>query len=83
MKKVPCNSGHCKDYRAHHERQDEPRGIVLVEVPDDYEYKYGEKEAYCSLTCALIAGWISIKYCRPETDPCNARGCKKCKNEDK
>jgi len=56
MKKKPCSYAKCKDYRIHHERPDEPRGVQWVEVPDGHEGK-----AYCSITCACLAGAMSVR----------------------
>lgn len=46
MKKVPCNGPGCETRRIHYESPETPRGIVLVEVPDEYE-----GNAFCSIEC--------------------------------
>ena len=46
MKKLPCSGPGCAEVRIHHERPAEPRGIITVEVPDDYE-----GQAFCSIAC--------------------------------
>jgi hypothetical protein len=51
VRQVPCSGPGCANRRIHYERQDEPRGTQYVEVADDYE-----GPAYCSLTCAMLAG---------------------------
>lgn len=48
-KKVPCHYINCKHRRVHFEHPEEPRGIQLVEVPDDFS-----GQAFCSLTCKLM-----------------------------
>ncbi len=48
--RVPCAYSKCPEYRAHHERPDEPRGIQWVPVPEDHQ-----GPAYCSLTCKMLA----------------------------
>lgn len=54
-KKVPCSGPGCANQRIHWCRPDEPRGIRYIEVDEDYE-----GQAFCSLTCALLAGAIKI-----------------------
>ena len=56
MKKLPCSSPDCKYRRKHWCSPDEDRGIIYVEVADDYE-----GPAYCSLTCALMDGAMTLK----------------------
>lgn len=56
--KRPCNGPGCDKYRIHHERPDEPRGVKYVDAPDDYPL---DKPVYCSITCALMGGAISMK----------------------
>jgi hypothetical protein len=50
MKKVPCGGPGCKDVCRHHEDQT-PRGIQMLDVPDDYE-----GPVFCCLTCQRY--WI-------------------------
>jgi hypothetical protein len=54
-RKVPCAGPGCANYRKHWECPDEPRGTQYVEVDEDYEGL-----AFCSLTCALLAGAIKL-----------------------
>lgn len=56
MKKVPCSYEGCSERRVHYERQDEMRPHQMVEVKDDHEGK-----AFCSFTCAMMAGEFSVK----------------------
>ena len=56
MKKIPCSYEKCWGRRIHHERQDTPRGVQLVEVNDIYE-----GAAYCSFTCAIMDGAMSLR----------------------
>lgn len=51
MKHTPCSGPYCAERRIHYERQDTPRGVQMVEVPDDYAGR-----AFCSITCAMLAG---------------------------
>lgn len=55
LKKVPCSYKDCGMRRVHHERPDTPRGVQMVTVGEKHE-----GPAYCSLTCALLDGAISI-----------------------
>jgi len=52
MRKLPCNGPGCSERRIHHENPNTSRGIIMLEVPDDY---LGTK-AYCSLECAMYDG---------------------------
>ncbi len=56
--KHPCSYSNCGGRRIHHEMPDEPRGTQMVEVPDDHPI---DKPAYCSITCAVSAGAMSLK----------------------
>ena len=47
MKKLPCSGSGCSNRRKHYESMD-PRGIIYVEVPDEYEGK-----AFCSIECRV------------------------------
>lgn len=51
--RVECSYEGCGERRIHHERPDEPRGKVLVEVPDGHD-----DETYCSITCAAMDGYF-------------------------
>ena len=66
MKKVVCPSRGCQDRRQNWSNPDTPRGPQMVEVPDDWAEG---KPAYCSMTCALIAGFMTLEYVRDE-DAC-------------
>lgn len=56
MKKVQCSYKDCNQRRSHFTMQDEYRSHQLVEVEDDYE-----GDSYCSLTCAMLAGKMSVR----------------------
>jgi len=53
-KKVICPAPGCWDRRVHHEQQDTPRGAQRIDVPEDWTPDMGI--AFCSLTCAAMAG---------------------------
>ena len=67
MKRLPCSGPGCSQRRAHHERPDEERGTQWVEVQDGYDGL-----AYCSLTCAAMAGAIKLFYTEAEWDEMKA-----------
>jgi hypothetical protein len=54
-KKILCGNSKCSHYRIHHERPDEMRPQRKVEVKREYSGK-----AFCSITCACLAGYYSI-----------------------
>ncbi len=56
VKRVNCAYPDCGKRRPHHERPDEERGTQTVEVPWNYEGK-----AYCSMTCAIMGGAMSVR----------------------
>ena len=56
MKRIPCSYEFCGARRPHWMNPDEERGNNLVEVPDDFSEK-----AYCSLTCAMMAGHMTAR----------------------
>ena len=56
MKKIPCSYKHCDQRRIHFTIQDENRPRQMVEVDDDHE-----GDAYCSLTCAILDGKMTVK----------------------
>jgi hypothetical protein len=58
MKKVQCDYKECSHYRKHWCDPQKERGVQIVEVPDDFQGK-----AYCSMTCAVLDGGISLKGC--------------------
>ena len=58
MKKVNCSYEYCGERRRHWCDPDTPRGTQKVEVPDDFD---DNKEAFCSLDCAIMAGRFSVK----------------------
>ena len=49
MKNIPCSGPGCEQVAANYET-DRPRGVILIEVPDDYQGK-----AYCSIECRAYA----------------------------
>jgi len=64
-KKLPCCYPECGNRRVHWERQDEPRGTQSVDVdidtPDD-------APVFCSFTCAISDGWMSLAFESPENE---------------
>ena len=56
MKKIPCSYKDCDQRRIHFSIPDETRSHRMVEVKDDHE-----GDAYCSLTCAILNGKMSVK----------------------
>jgi len=64
MKKVICPANSCQGRRVHHEQPDIPRGPQYIEVPDDCP---DNMPVFCSMTCALEFGYITLKY---STDYC-------------
>ena len=75
MKKVVCPGPECQERRKHHERQDEPRGPQMVEVPDD---RPDHRPAFCSMTCALMSGYTTLHFVTEENacPKCLAQGIK-------
>ena len=59
MKIRDCCYEKCGERRVHHERQDEPRGTMQIEVEDDYP---DDKPVFCSYTCGLMAGAFSLRF---------------------
>jgi len=47
MKQIPCSGPGCSKVFTNHET-DLPRGVKLIEVPDEYQGK-----AYCSIECKV------------------------------
>jgi len=61
--KTACRYPECGNRRVHHERPDTMRGQQMVDVLD----RTPEAEAvFCSLTCAIMDGWLSVKYSTKE-----------------
>jgi len=54
-KKIPCSCSSCSSKEVW-TKPDTPRGVQLVEVPDDHV-----GPAYCSITCAVLDGAMSLK----------------------
>ncbi len=52
-----CDFDSCKTCRVHHENPDVERGPQILTVEDGRD-----TPIFCSMTCALLAGFISIKY---------------------
>lgn len=52
-----CEFDTCSLRRIHHEQPDTPRGVRYFEIPDDASGPF-----FCSLTCAMYAGFMSVKY---------------------
>ena len=63
--KLPCSYSLCHTRRPHHERPDEERGTQWVEVPDDHP---PEKPVYCSMTCAIMDGAMTLRPKQEESD---------------
>ena len=59
MKRLPCKHEKCGERRVHHDRPDTPRGVRFVDVPDDFTE---DDPVFCSITCAVLDGWMSLKY---------------------
>lgn len=57
MKKVPCSYKDCGMRRSHFTLPDEPRGTQMVSVSDEYD----GGEVFCSFTCAIMAGKMSVR----------------------
>ena len=57
MKKVPCSYKDCGIRRSHFTLPDEPRGTQMVSVSDEYD----GGEVFCSFTCAIMAGKMSVR----------------------
>lgn len=58
MKKRACSYEDCKHRRVNWSNPDVERGIVWVEVPDDYPEN---KEVYCSYSCAALDGKFNVR----------------------
>ena len=56
MKTIPCSYKDCDQRRVHFSIPDENRSHRMVEVKDVHE-----GDAYCSLTCAMLDGKMSVK----------------------
>lgn len=54
-----CDAKSCSDRRIHHERPNEARGPQMVEVSDELPV---DKKVYCSITCALLSGAMTLAY---------------------
>lgn len=61
MKKLPCSYKHCDQRRSHFTLQDENRPRQMVEVDDDFE-----GDCYCSLTCMILDGKMSVRQHKKE-----------------
>lgn len=59
MKSLPCCNPNCNKRRIHHEQQDVMRETRMVEVDDDTTVY---DAVFCSITCACMDGWMSLKY---------------------
>ena len=64
MKTIPCSYKDCDQRRVHFSIPDETRSHRMVEVKDDHE-----GDAYCSLTCAIMDGKMSVKNEQPKHSP--------------
>jgi hypothetical protein len=61
MKTIPCSYKDCNQRRIHFTNQDENRPHQMIEVESDYE-----GDAYCSFTCAILDGKMSVKNEQPQ-----------------
>jgi hypothetical protein len=57
MKTIPCSYKDCNQRRIHFSIPDENRDHQMVEVTDEHD----GGEVFCSLTCAILAGKMSVK----------------------
>lgn len=75
MKEIVCPAPGCQGYRKHWCDPDTSRGPQIVEVPDDWPEG---KPAFCSMTCALYAGYMTLEYVSEENacPQCLAQGIK-------
>ena len=75
MKKIVCQAPGCQSRRKHWSDPDSSRGPQMVEVPDDWP---SGRPAFCSMTCALLAGYMTLEYVTEETacPKCLAQGSK-------
>ena len=65
MPKDYCRNPLCWERRRHYEDQDTPRGQQAVET--DIQLS-PEDPAFCSFTCAIMDGWMTVKYSTKEED---------------
>lgn len=65
MKTRPCSYAECGQRRIHHERPEEMRPHRQIQVPDDLP---DDRPCYCSVTCATMDGWMTLKYETPEEE---------------
>ena len=79
MKKLPCSYKHCDQRRSHFTLQDENRPRQMVEVDDGFE-----GDCYCSLTCMILDGKMSVRQHKKENCVSYQEGglpCEDCENE--
>lgn len=79
MKKIPCSYKHCDQRRLHFAIQDENRSRQMVEIADDHE-----GDAYCSLTCAILDGKMTVGQHKKENCVSYQEGglpCEDCQND--
>jgi len=62
MKKLPCSYKGCDQRRSHFTLQDDYRPRQMVEVDDDFE-----GDCYCSLTCMILDGKMSVRRHKKES----------------
>lgn len=55
--KVQCPGPGCADRRSHHDDPYTPRGLEMLDVPDDRTEPY-----FCSIECGVYAGVLSLKH---------------------
>ena len=66
MKKIPCFYEGCDQRRSHFTIQDEYRPRQMVEVKDGYD----GSPVYCSFTCAILDGKMSVKNYKHKKENC-------------
>ena len=79
MKKIPCSYENCNQRRLHYTLQDQNRPRQMIEVDDDFEGDW-----YCSLTCMMLAGKMSVRQHKKEDCASYQEGslpCEDCQNE--
>ncbi len=59
MTKRLCSYAECGDRRVHWCSPDEPRGAQYVDAPADWPEGH---PVYCSMTCGLLDGWLTLAY---------------------
>jgi len=61
MKTISCSYENCNQRRLHYTLQDQNRPRQMIEVDDDFE-----GDCYCSLTCMMLDGKMSVRQHKKE-----------------